>query len=63
MLNVPQFVLSVHRSAKQFGLSFTFVAPTIYNDMPDDVPFAINLFSIGKKLKYYLFAKFIPILV
>ena len=34
---VPRFFPSIHKSAKQFGHSFSFDAPTVWNSMPDDV--------------------------
>ena len=33
-LAIPKFALSVYSSRKQFGYSFSFDAPTIWNDLP-----------------------------
>ena len=56
---VAQFSPSVHKSKKKkhFGHSFAFDAPTLWNDLPDDVCFAPNLACFRKKLKSYLFDK------
>ena len=43
-----------------FGLSFSYDAPKIWNDLPDDVHSASFHHSIRKKLKTYLFAKAYP---
>ena len=59
-LEVSQFSLFLYKSKKQFGSSFAFDAPTIWNELPDDVrsPSAINS---GKKLKGCLsFKAFLP---
>ena len=60
LLVVPQFVLSVYKSSKQYGLSFSFDAPQIWNDLPAEVRLASSLPSFRKKLKSYLFAKAFP---
>ena len=36
-LVVPKFQPSVHKSSKQFGYSFAFDAPTLWNALPDDI--------------------------
>ena len=38
-LVVPEFLPSVHKSVKQFGNSFAFDAPTVWNALPDDSRF------------------------
>ena len=54
-LVVPKFHSSSHRSAKQFGHSFAFDAPTLWNSLPDDVRGSLTLWSFRKKLKAFLF--------
>ena len=36
-LNVPQFQPTIHKSTKQFGFSFAFDAPTVWNSLPEDI--------------------------
>ena len=36
-LVIPKFYPSVHKSVKQFGNSFAFDAPTIWNAPPDEI--------------------------
>ena len=59
LLEVPHFA-SIYKSKKQFGLSFAYDAPMIWNDLPDDVRSAKSLSSFRKKLKTYLFKKAYP---
>ena len=42
LLEVPHFA-SIYKSKKQFGLSFAYDAPMIWNDLPDDVRSAKSL--------------------
>ena len=56
-LEVLYFATSIYKSTKHFGLSFTYDAPKIWNDLSDDVCSATSLHSFRKKLKNYLFAK------
>ena len=58
-LEVPHFA-SVFKSPKHFGLSFTYDAPMIWNDLPDGVCSANSLASVRSKLKSYLFGKAYP---
>ena len=58
-LRSPHFA-SIYKSKKQFGLSFAYDAPIIWNDLPDDVRSAKSLSSFRKKLKTYLFEKAYP---
>ena len=51
---------SIYKSKKHFGLSFTFDAPRIWNDLPDDVCSAKSLSLFMNKLKTYLFEKAYP---
>ena len=37
ILHVPQYQPSIYKSTKQFGLSFAYDAPKIWNKLPDDV--------------------------
>ena len=50
----------LYTSTKNFGLSFAYDAPKIWNDLPDDVHSATSLHSFTKKLKTYLFAQAYP---
>ena len=59
-LEVPQFYPSVHKSKNHFGHSLAFDAPTLWNDLPDDVRSAPTLASFRKKLNSYLFDKTFP---
>ena len=59
-LTVPPFRSSVFKSVKQFGLSFTFDAPKICNELPHDVPNVASVSSFREKLKTYLFATAYP---
>ena len=34
---MPQFIASVHKSSKQFGFSFAYDAPNLWNELPDDI--------------------------
>ena len=36
-LNVPKFQPTFHKSTKQFGFSFAFDAPTLWNSLPEDI--------------------------
>ena len=53
-LTVPKFQPSIHKSAKQFGFSFAFDAPTVWNSLPEDVRLSPNVASFRRKLKTYL---------
>ena len=59
-LTVPKFQRSVHKSVKQFSFSFAFDAPTLWNDLPDDVRACPTIGSFRRKLKAYLFNKAYP---
>ena len=37
VLEVPQFIPSVHKLSKQFGFSFVFDAPKVWNESLDDI--------------------------
>ena len=58
-LIVPKFNSSSNRSAKQFGHSFTFDTPTLWNSLPDDVRGSPTLWSFCKKLKAFPFPRHI----
>ena len=60
VLEVPQFIPSVHKSTRHFGFSFAYDAPKVWNELPDDIRSATSLLSFRKKLKSYLFAKAFP---
>ena len=59
-LNVPKFQPKIHKSTKQFGFSFAFDAPTVWNLLPEDIRASPTIASFRKKLKTYLYAKAYP---
>ena len=59
-LVVPHFILSVHKSTKQFGFGFAYDAPKVWNELPDDISSATSLFSFKKNLKDDLLTKAYP---
>ena len=59
-LNVPKFQPTIYKSTKQFGFSFAFDAPTVWNSLPEDIRASPTLASFRKKLKTYLYAKAYP---
>ena len=50
-LNVPKFQLKIHKSTRQFGFSFAFNAPTVWNSLPEDIHASSTIASFRKKLK------------
>ena len=52
-LIVPRFHSSSHKSAKHFGHSFVFDAPTLWNSLPVDVCGSSTLCSFWIKLKAF----------
>ena len=59
-LNVPKFQTTIHKSTKQFGFSFAFDAPTVWNSLAEDIRASPTIASFRKKLKTYLYAKAYP---
>ena len=59
-LNVPKFRPKIHKSTKQFGFSFAFDAPTVWNSLPEDIRASPTIASFRKKLKTYFYAKACP---
>ena len=59
-LVIPKFCPSVHKSVKQFGNSFAFDAPTVWNALPDEIRASPLLASFRKQLKTYLYTKAYP---
>ena len=59
-LNVPKFQPTIHKFTKQFGFSFAFDAPTVWNSLPEDIRASPTIASFRKKLKTYLYAKAYP---
>ena len=59
-LNVPKFQPKIHKSTKQFGFSFAFDAPTVWNSLPEDIRASPTIASFRTKLKTYLYAKSYP---
>ena len=58
---VPKFQPSIHKSVKQFGYSFAFDAPTVWNALPDEIHVSPSLASFRKQLKTYLYTKAYPL--
>ena len=59
-LNVSKFHPIIHKCTKQFGFSFAFDAPTVWDLLPEDIRASPNIASFRKKLKRYLYAKTYP---
>ena len=59
-LVIPKFQPSVHKSVKQFGYSFAFNAPTVWNALPEEIHASLSLASFRKCLKTYLYTKAYP---
>ena len=56
ILHVPQYQPSIYKSTKQFGLSFAYDAPKIWNELRS----ATSIATFRKKLKAYLFCQAYP---
>ena len=50
-LVIPKFQLSVHKSIKQFGYSFAFDAPTVWNALPEEICASSSLASFRNTSK------------
>ena len=59
-INIPKFHPTIRKSTKQFGVSFAFDAPTVWNSLPKDIRASPTIASFKQKLKTYLFAKAYP---
>ena len=59
-LNVPKFQPTIHKSKNQFGFSFAFDAPTVWNSLPEDIRASPTIATFIKKLKTYLYTKAYP---
>ena len=59
-LNVPKFPPTIHKSSKQFGFSFAFDAPTVWNSLSDDIRASTTIASVRKELKTYLYSNVYP---
>ena len=53
--------VTIHKSTKQFGFSFAFDAPTVWNSLPEDIHASPTIASFRKKLKTYLYTKAYPL--
>ena len=62
-LNVPKFQPTIHKSTKQFGFSFAFDAPTVWNSLPEDIHASPTIASFRKKLKTCLYTNLRHILL
>ena len=58
--NVPKFQPKIHKSTKQFGFSFAFDAPTVWNSLPEDIHASPTIASFRTKLKTYLYTRAYP---
>ena len=54
-LVIPKCYPSNQKSVKQFGYSFVFDAPTVWNALPDEIHSCPSLASFRKQLKTYLY--------
>ena len=59
-LVIPKFYPSVHKSIKQFGNSFAFEGPTVWNALPYGTRASPSLAFFRKQLKTYLYTKAYP---
>ena len=59
-LTVPKFQPSILKSVKEFTISFVFDAPTLWNELSDEVRASPTIGSFGQQLKAYLFNKAYP---
>ena len=50
-MEVPQYYPSVHQQIPHFCYSFAFDAPTVWNDLPEEVSSAETLACFRKKCK------------
>ena len=57
VLIVLKFQPKIHKFTKQFGFSFAFDAPTVWNSLPEDIRASPTIASFRKKLKTYLYAE------
>ena len=57
---IPKFYPSIHKSVKQFGYSFAFDAPTVWNSLPEVIGAFSSLTSFRKQHKTYLHTKAYP---
>ena len=48
-LNIPKLQPKIHKSTKQFGFSFTFDAPTVWNSLPEDIHALLPLLERSSK--------------
>ena len=64
-MDTDLFHSSTQNSVRQFGSSFTFVAPTVWYAVPGEnhVSFPMASFRKQKKLRSYLYTKACPTLV
>ena len=47
VLRVTQFIPSIRKSTRQFGFSFAYDAPKVWNELPDDICSATSLPSLN----------------
>ena len=59
-LNLPKFQPTFHKSTKEFGFSFAFDPPTVWNSLPENIRSSPSIASFRKKLKTYLYTKAYP---
>ena len=47
--NVPKFQPAIHKSTKQFGFSFAFDVPTVWNSLPEDIRASPTIYCLFQK--------------
>ena len=60
MVVISLHLQNSHKSVKQFGYSFNFDAPTVWNALPDEIRAPPSLASFRKQVKTYLYTKVYP---
>ena len=48
VLEVPQFIPSVHKSSKQFAFNFAYDDHKVWNELPDDIHSAHLFYLLGR---------------
>ena len=59
-LHVPPYCSTIHKSEVHFNNSFSYDAPKLWNDLPQDIRSAQSLSCFKSRLKTYLFQKSFP---
>ena len=59
-LQKPTYNSIVHKSKKEFNNSFSYDAPNLWNNLPDNIRLAPTLTTFRSRLKTYLFQQAFP---